>query len=199
MGYTRGNFWFGRANKNWGKQSYIFIESIHLGRALNSSYGNTAYTKTVLRLFVPGFDLTSRIILCYLYFQYNSPLIRILKLHVGIRGDLEIKQPFWPLWIIWFAFFAYYAVSFFFLLVFFRLSLNTLPFSLFYTFDMSCMRCHVFILFIGIRDLIPGLIALAFYGVEGRMFCILFSAMHTLMELLMNPMCIALLISQSLQ
>lgn len=111
-------------------------------------------------------------------------------MHVGIRGDLEIKQPFWPLWIIWFAFFAYYAVSFFFLLVFFRLSLNTLPFSLFYTFDMSCMRCHVFILFIGIRDLIPGLIALAFYGVEGRMFCILFSAMNTLMELLMNPMCI---------
>lgn len=71
--------------------------------------------------------------------------------------------------------------------------------SLFLLYFRYVMYAMSFILFIGIRDLIPGLIVLAFYGVEGRMFCILFSAMHTLMELLMNPMCIALLISQSLQ
>lgn len=46
--------------------------------------------KNHITLISTWFWLTSRIILCYLYFQYNSPLIRILKLHVGIWGDLEI-------------------------------------------------------------------------------------------------------------
>lgn len=46
----------------------------------------------------------------------------------------------------------------------------------------------MYVIFIGIRDLIPGLIVLAFYGVEGRMIYILFSAMNILLKLLMNPM-----------